>query len=273
MTTTNAYNILINTYWNSQGWIPKENQYTSIEDFRFAKSEGVMFDPVRLTHSEIVQRAKEASGRIDPEIVSDAFLSSFSSGRFDQRSALGSYAVLRHFPNHDFTLPPHSVSAMNCYICNKPASGFYQDLNVFNFERFKWGGLRHLNIHYAVFDLEQFLKNGRLKPTKKDVLLFQDLIRQIEDVPETATAEHLPNLISDRIESDRVRLLILIDILGYTGIVRVENHSGFFNRYVTAGERMRYNHDYLNYPSFLWKGCDGINREALDYFFPQLDFH
>ena len=99
----------------------------------------MMFDPIRLSHGDIVRRAIEVRTRVDPQVVADAFLVSLSTRKLEPRSALGSYAVLRHFPPHE-----HYDRRKGC-----PVWGEYndpdedEDLNVLNFERFKWGGVRH----------------------------------------------------------------------------------------------------------------------------------
>lgn len=100
MTDRRALKIRLSTYWSSQGWIPGKDRHTLPEDFLYAKRAGVMFDPVHLTHDESVQWARAAVARLDPRTVSDAFLASLSTRRLELRSALGSYATMRHLPPH-----------------------------------------------------------------------------------------------------------------------------------------------------------------------------
>lgn len=44
-----------------------------------------------------------------------------------------------------------------------------EDLNVLNFERIKWGGLRHGDLLYTLFDLEQFTKEEIPEPVTDDI--------------------------------------------------------------------------------------------------------
>ena len=62
-----------------------------------------------------------------------------ASRRVEIRSALGSFAVLQHFPMH--AAPGQREACPVCGDYNRPADE--EDLNVLNFERFKWGGVRH----------------------------------------------------------------------------------------------------------------------------------
>ena len=69
-----ALQILFKTYWSSSGWKPEEEQITPPDDLLYAKRAGAMFDPVRLSHREIVRRALDARERVDAVAVADSFL-------------------------------------------------------------------------------------------------------------------------------------------------------------------------------------------------------
>jgi hypothetical protein len=61
-----AVKILFDKYWSSSGWRDKE---IFPEDFEYAKSKGVMFDPISLSHDEIVKRAVVAVGRTSKDQI------------------------------------------------------------------------------------------------------------------------------------------------------------------------------------------------------------
>ncbi|MDQ0496447.1 MULTISPECIES: hypothetical protein [Paenibacillus] len=48
----------MSTYWSASGW-KQERGPLSGEDVEFAKSKGLMFDPIPITHDEIVSRLHE----------------------------------------------------------------------------------------------------------------------------------------------------------------------------------------------------------------------
>lgn len=56
-------------------------------------------------------------------------------------------------------------------------------MNVLNFERFKWGGVRRDDIAYIAFDLEQFARAPRLAPTRADIEVGQQLIDALRGLP------------------------------------------------------------------------------------------
>lgn len=74
-----------------------------------------------------------------------------------------------------------------CSICESLRYGIIgkeayvnEDLNVLNFERIKWGDIRHVNIFYTLFDLEQFKKEHTTAFTKTDIEIFKNILNAAE---------------------------------------------------------------------------------------------
>jgi hypothetical protein len=150
-----ALRILFNTYWSSKGW--KDKYETPPEDLAYAKTAGYMFDPVELAHDEIIELLMLSFSLVSLNDVTNAFLASLSTRRLNWRSALGSFAIAQNFPRHRF-------ASANSYC---PVCGIYgnkkqrEDLNVLNFERHKWDGIRHPDLFYIWQDLDLFAKEKR----------------------------------------------------------------------------------------------------------------
>ena len=152
-----ALKILFSTYWSPTGW--KREPSVSPTDFIYAKHLGVMFDPEYLSHDQAVGWAQRAHFLISKQQVVDQFLASLTTRRLDLRSALGSFAVGLNLPLHSWNRA--SGSARHCPVCQMyERFDLQEDLNVLNFERFKWGGLRHTDPIYIGFDLEQAAKQN-----------------------------------------------------------------------------------------------------------------
>jgi hypothetical protein len=264
-----ALKILSDTYWSSKGWKPESEQVTPDEDFLHARRAGVMFDPVRLSHDEIIRRALRAVDEIDPADVADAFLSSLSTRRLELRSALGSYAVLRHLPAHE-----HHDRRKECPVCgecDRPREDV--DLNVLNFERFKWGGVRHEQPSYAGFDLERFLEAERPDPKDSDRAIFRDILRAVESAPPETTAPRLQARLGGIFPSNKAEREILINILGYSGILRTPGHPGFRDRFIPIRDRESPPHRFVDmgYPACWWRKRDGIDLDAVRDYFPEMN--
>src|SRR5262249_5293003 len=101
-----ALKVLFDTYLTPAGWRDEPSRSISPDDFEYAKRAGVMFDDILLSHADIVSRAIAAVRVVDRRAVANAFVASLSSRRLELRSALGSFAVLQHFPQH--TAPQQS---------------------------------------------------------------------------------------------------------------------------------------------------------------------
>lgn len=260
-----AQQILFKTYWSSSGW--KSEPTTTPDDFDYALKTGYMFHPITLSHDGIVNWVESVTKKIVRECVSNAFLSSLSSRRLDWRSALGSYAIARNFPQHKFS------GNLTCIVCGealKPRQA--EDLSVLNFERLKWGGVRHLSPIYMAFDLEQFSKTDVDEPTPSDFEIFNAIIQTAKSLDEKARPRDLEKALSKTVNSNVSEREQLIEILGFCGILQPQKHKGFFESFVNRNEREVPSVSKIDwsYPISWWRGSDRVNDDALAYFFPQI---
>jgi hypothetical protein len=261
-----AVKILFETYWTSAGW--RRGHSTPSDDFEYAKRAGVMFDPVRLPHEGIVERAMSAVRAVDRESVAGAFAASLSSRRLELRSALGSFAFLHHFPCHE---APTGRDA--CAVCGTYARDAEpEDLNVLNFERFKWGGVRHDQPLYAALDLELFACLKAPAPTADDVRLLRSLLDATEAAPVETSSASLEKHLSKVIKSNKPERDNLIGILGLCGILGTAAHPGYLRQFVPASARDLPPRRFVDmaYPACWWTGADGLSKEAVTYWFGHL---
>jgi hypothetical protein len=260
---------LMETFWEPAGW-RRSPTWPVPEVMAAAIAAGVMFgEPRTEDHDGWVQAARDAAGRLSAAAAGEAFLASLSSRRMDLRSALGSYAVARRLPEHAFV--PASYSS-RCAICGQSdGPPEPEDLNVFSFERFKWGGVRHDDAPYEAFDLEQFRRAPRLAATRADIDLGQQVIDQLRRLPPGTTAarasRHLKMIKGNKDERD-----VILDILGLCGILRAGQHPGYADAYIPYAERTWPGKAYpfAGYPIWWWTAADGVSDHALHTFFPQL---
>jgi hypothetical protein len=260
-----ALKILSDTYWSPKGWKDERHQKVSHEDFAYAKAAGVMFDPLKADHGEVLQRLVQARDAVEPEQVANAFLASLSTRRLDLRSALGSFAVFRHLEDH----APRPYDG-RCGICGHYLSSRKaEDLNVLNFERFKWGGVRHDDPMYAALDLELFLREELATPTIEDIHIFNALIAAIDAAPPRTTAATLHRLWVGTLKSNKQERDVLVAILGFCGILETVNHQGHRKRFIPEDERDLPDRHFTDmaYPACWWSRLDGINRDALHEWF------
>lgn len=263
-----AIRILFDTYWTPSGWRDDKSRSTPPEDFDYAKRAGVMFDEVRLSHDDVIARALSAVRAVDRESVADAFVASLSSRRLELRSALGSFAVLQHFPRHHIPTERDACPVCGAY---DHASG-PEDLNVLNFERFKWGGVRHDEPLYAALDLELFARLKPPSPAPDDVRLLRAMLDAIEATPPDTSSASLEKHLAKVIKSNKAERDVLIGILGLCGILGTAAHPGYLRQFVPASARELPSRRFVDmaYPACWWTRADGVSEQAVAYWFGQL---
>lgn len=254
---TRALKILFNTYWSASGWIRAE---LSADDFAYAKSMRVMFDPYVGSHDETISRLRAVAANMSLRVVADAFLSSLSTRRLDWRSALGSFSVAYGMPDHDQT-----PGERQCQICGLHAGEREEDLNVLNFERFKWGGVRHANPVYALLDLELLSEEPASSPTTDDRRIFGEIVARIAAVPPTVTSAALQSHLAGIFKSNKSERDQLIAILGLADVLATVDHPGFARQFVPYALRMLPNRHFVDmaYPACWWVGADGVNSQQV----------
>jgi hypothetical protein len=260
-----ALKVLLDTYWTSAGWRDERSQSTPPVDFEYAKQAGVMFDPIRVSHDDIVKRTIAAVRGVKREAVADAFIVSLSSRCLELRSGLGSFAVFQHFARHPAPRDREPCSECGEY-SGKPQA---EDLNVLNFERFKWGGVRHDHPLYASLDLELFRKLPRVAPTAADVAAFKGVLKAIEAAPAKTSSAVLQKYLAKAVKSSKAERDVLVGILGYCGILATAAHPAYMSHFVPWSDRHLPERRFVDlaYPACWWRRVDGINSKALAYWF------
>jgi hypothetical protein len=253
-----AIKILFKQFWGAGGW---KSGGASKEEYAYCKQAGLVFDLIQLTHNEIVKRGIKARDAVGLVEVVNAFLCSLSSHHLELRSALGSYMVLRHLPDHS-----HVDSKKRCSVCgeyNHPRDN--QDLDPLSFERYKWGGVRHLQVLYAGFDLEQFKMLKPLQPSSHDIQLFKQLLKAIEAAPLGTSSAKLQSFLPKELKSNKSERDILIGILGLCGVLGTKAHPGFRTMFVQDSRRDLPDRRFvdMHYPACWWTRADGINKESV----------
>lgn len=261
-----ALRILFDTYWSSSGWTQGERRL-SAEDFAYAKSHGVMFDPIKPTHEEAISRLHVAVNRVDLRQVADGFLASLSTRRLEWRSALGSYAVGRWLPVHEPT--PGEQSCRVCGLHHGYQHVHEHDLNVLNFARLKWGGVHHSDPIYGALDLELFAATPPPAPTANDIRIFRDILSAIAAVPGTVTSSALHKHFPASLKANKAERDQFVAILGLCGVLGTSAHPGFGEQFIPAYQRKLPDRHFVDmaYPACWWRGADGMNVDRLQKVF------
>ena len=258
-----AVAILLKTYWSAGGW--KSERSVLVADFEYAKQHKVMFDPVLINHQQTIEWLLSAFAANSKEFVVKCFVSSLSTRRLELRSGLSSYAFARNFPRHDFLYLENF-----CKICGSYNPGEErQDLNVLNFERIKWGGVRLDDPVYAAFNLQVLAREPVPEPSPADVTILKNIVSTIKSCDASDRPAQLDKKLSSVLKSSSAERRVIIGILGVCGILETNDHKGFFDAYIPFNNRVKrpVNKTDWDYPVDWWTGNDGINEKALNFYF------
>jgi hypothetical protein len=262
-----ARKILLDAFWTAEGW--RKNPAVPPDEFELAKSAGVMFDPSSITHDEAVDGAIKAASRIVAQEVALAFVASLSSRRLEYRSALGSFAFARRMPPHE-ALCTRSVSPF-CDICGDYSKAEIVDWNVLNFERIKWGGVRHDYPRYIRFDLELFGALEEMRPIQEDWDLLRIILRLARSQSAEARPSDLERAIGKVMPSNKSERRQMMQILAYAGVFHPRNQSSLFDVFTPSGMRvMPADNSDWSYPMAWWRGTDGVRADAIRFWFPEI---
>jgi hypothetical protein len=263
--------ILLSSFWSSKGW--SETEITD-EEFELCKKQGYMFDPpVDVTHEEFFSKLDDVLDKVDPKDVANAFLFSLSTRELEYRSALGSYWYAVSIPE--------KIKKENPYLCGwsrwsdfqlKRSSGY----NVLNFERYKWGGVRHTKPKYALFDLEQFLLLPKVTPKDEDIRILKEILSCVSELKPSDKVGALQKTITSKkiFSSNKSEVQIMLDILGICGVLSSADHPCYADKFAPCdGSRdpVESKNDYA-YPVNRWYAKDGINLNRLKIVFDGYDF-
>lgn len=228
-----------------------------------------MFEaPAILDHDGWVEAARATAAQLSPSQVEAAFVSSLTSRRLDLRSALASFLIARALPDHRFTA---MSSGRMCAVCGLYSGSASEDLNVMNFERFKWGGVRRDDLRYVAFDLQQFVRAPRLDATPDDRKLGRAVLETLRGLPIETTVAQAPSHLR-LIKGNKAERSVLMDILGICGILDTADHRGYAEAFVPFADRRLPPYRFVDsaYPACWWQAAAGINLRAVNEILPTL---
>ncbi|MGC5774629.1 hypothetical protein [Paenibacillus pabuli] len=222
-----AAKILLGTFWGSGGWKTASLPFSG-DDFEYAKSKGVMFDPLTITHDEIIARLHEIhqDNAIKQRVVS-AFLHSLSTKKVYLRSALSSWALTSQLPLHTYeerrALHANTSSCGDCNFLHLQSDKTYTDvdLNVLNFERVKWGGVRHNNLLYCLMDLDLLLANKEAvyEVTDADIAILVSMLEAAQTCEPHESARGLEKRWKGLFPSSKQERDAILEIWGASGLL------------------------------------------------------
>jgi len=267
--------ILFHTYWSSKGW---KNGSITKENFNCAKNEGYMFDyPIYETHDHALERLNELLPKINTTEIANAFLYSLSTRKLEYRSALGSFFFAKAIPKHKIDTGYSHSDCEHCCLCgwyawkrNPNQYEINHGLNVLNFERYKFGGVRHTSLNYVLFDLEQFLKLPKVIPADEDRMILKRILDCANKLDSQDKAGKLRDTILKQkiFKSNKNEVSTILNILGICGILVNKEYPSYEDKFADEYHRAPIeNKNDFSYPINRWYAADGINYNKFEQIF------
>ncbi|ADG72389.1 hypothetical protein [Brachyspira murdochii] len=249
-----AKKILFNYFWKD-GWIDDREQKINDDDFLYAKEKGLMFDfsDKIIKHDDIIKNIPALLKEIDFNNTVKAFLCSLSTRALHLRSFISSYYLAEKIIEHHFIA--ENSYCDECFKYYILGDNFYLKYrNVYNFEKFKWGGVRLSNLSYIYFDLLEFSKinfdEGNLNPLREDIEIFNNVLKQIDSYNnKNDSVNKMQKTLKDIFPSSKEQRIILLEILSYLDILE-------------AKEEREYRDTELSEKLMHWRGGDSYNKES-----------
>ena len=258
-----AQQLLLKSYWGSSGW--KTPVFTN-EENKLLYQNNLSRQKITLNHDQVMKWAIDTCNNISKESIVNAFLYSLSTRKLEYRSPLGSYAHLHHMKSHIYERADGFHTSF-CKTCGF-SEGQGKDINfsVLSFEKYKWGGVRHYQIVYMAYDLEQFSHMDKVSSCKEDYKILHNIL----DVANTSkNFTVLKKNLSKVIKSNDSERGQLCQILGYTGIIQPDDCPSFADSYIDWCSRGdgKPKSD-MKYPIGWWEG-NSHRKKAVKYWFPE----
>ncbi|MCZ9840196.1 hypothetical protein OFR22_11360 [Brachyspira hyodysenteriae] len=202
-----AKRILFNYFWKN-GWIDDSKMHINEEDFLYAKEKGLMFDFSKeiIKYDELIKNISNLIKEIDFNDTVKAFLCSLSSRAIHLRSFVSSYYLGQKIISYDFS-KNENIENEFYKKYNIIVDDFkLEHQNVYNFEKYKWGGVRLEQLSYIYFDLREFSKiDFEFNPTKEDINIFNAILEKIDSYNmKNDSANKMQKVLKDILKSSNI---------------------------------------------------------------------
>jgi hypothetical protein len=103
---------------------------------------------------------------------------------------------------------------------------------------------------------------------------MRGVLEAIRHLPKSAQLSELNKALVGRFNSNKQERQVVLEILGYAGILKPKGWPSLFDRWVRPAEREEPGHFFKKewqFPASGWTGKDGINEEAVRFWFRQIE--
>lgn len=247
-----AKKILFDAFWTSKGWKGDDNRHVPDADRAHAMKHRMMFPRESMNHNALVKHVMAVYQALTMDEIAGAFIASLSTRRLDLRSGLGSAAFAMWIEPHEWNDPLNNTW---CDLCSGTKDNKNIDLDVLNFERHKWGGVRHSAPDYQYLDLRELRHALPATPEPEDWKIFDEILTIASSMPKADGPGKLEQRLKNVLPSTKEERRTLIDILALAGVLQAKDERSSPGEWQKAG---------------MWRGADGVERKQIETLFGRL---
>lgn len=248
-----------------------ETLMPSREDLDYAIEKKLFLVLPLNNHDKTILLLRETTNKTKRSELINSFVASLTAGRPDWRSPFASYVYHLHHPAHDIDVPKSQ-----CTIC-----GFRQDINietdmqpVNRLLHLAGGGIHHESPGYALADLLWFQESTKPEASASDWKTLANIFDAIRALPETAGLKELNASLSGLVSGNKFDRQGILETLGYCGILTARSRPIVCNIWFRPDVELppHFFKKEWRYPTCWWTGEEGLNKAAIDFWFPQLGY-
>lgn len=199
--------------------------------------------------------------------LADAFVIGVATGRYDYRSALGSYASFYAVNDRNRA----ATIARGVEGLPEDDQSAERDFIYFAHRRLWKPYVFHDRADYAAFDLSRFNERPVAQPTAEEHANFHGLLTAIRELPPVAKLGDLQKSVTGLVKGNKYDRQHVLEILGYCDILGSPDHKPIRKRFVNQRCRplpKHFNSKEWRFPACFWSGEIGVNEEAVAFWFP-----
>lgn len=235
----------------------------------YAKSVGYWLENERIEHDELISKFQHFAKIIDPHDVAESFVAGLGQERVELRSALGCYVLAQCLPAHAAKLAKN----FPCLICDTYLNGDPPQATLFRSTgiraRFTTG--IPIDPTFGVLELEWYLAAPRATATSEDRVHFKEILTALRNAPADCAPNALSKHLGKLIGKNSIQRQHTLETLSAIGVLEPADFPSYWRAFTPYEKRVRWeNRNDWEFPMRLWRGTDGVNEEAVRYWFAHL---
>lgn len=254
---------------NNMGWI--RNDDTPEDAIEHAVSTGFIPPAFSLTPEKAIARLVAARDKLNHKLVASAFASSLVDGRPDYRSILGTYACFYRLDERHLLDAWKSKEGLTGLQKEDQSEEYYPHQVVFT-KFFRANSMEHDSVVDAILEFESFVDVCEVDATQ-GMELLRNALSAIRKLPDEAQLSELVKAIQGIFKGSKMDRQHVLETFGYCDILKPKSQPPFLGKYNRLGSCPLPNNNYKKewrYPVCWWSGEDGLNEEAVSFWFPEL---